>query len=125
MVIDFYVVDYVVDFHAGGASRIADNLYYDPDEQCDKKIVPGYSSSISMHAHVGFMIQNLEKYGKRGITFTLNHFESLSLLITLNHLGIHAAQYIESPILDPLGIQSDTAQYIQSPWNHVGKYAAH
>jgi hypothetical protein len=36
-------------FHAGGASRIADNLYYDPDEQCDKKIIPGYSSSISMH----------------------------------------------------------------------------
>lgn len=35
-------------FHAGGASRIGDNLYYDMDQQCDKKIHPGYASSIAM-----------------------------------------------------------------------------
>lgn len=36
-------------FHAGGASRIGDNVYYDMNQQCDRKIQPGYASSISMH----------------------------------------------------------------------------
>jgi hypothetical protein len=35
-------------FHAGGASRIGDNVYYDIDNKCDKKIAPGFASSISM-----------------------------------------------------------------------------
>ena len=35
-------------FHAGGASRIGDNVYFDMHEQRNKRITPGASSSISM-----------------------------------------------------------------------------
>ncbi|MFZ9814128.1 MAG: hypothetical protein ACO3EO_02470, partial [Candidatus Kapaibacteriota bacterium] len=36
-------------FHAGGASRIGDNVYFDMHEQRNKRITSGTASSISMH----------------------------------------------------------------------------
>jgi len=36
-------------FHAGGASRIGDNLYFDMHEQKSKRIIYGAASSIGMH----------------------------------------------------------------------------
>jgi hypothetical protein len=93
-------------FHAGGASRIADNLYYDPDEQCDKKIVPGYSSSISMHR--GRIV--LSNSSLSGIGIVTQHWGDESTLngIAIDHqIGMSIGKQYPSATLDIMSRTSD------------------
>jgi hypothetical protein len=93
-------------FHAGGASRIADNLYYDPDEQCDKKIVPGYSSSISMHR--GKIV--LSNSSLSGIGVVTQHWGDESTLngIAIDHqIGMSIGKQYPNATLDIMSRTSD------------------
>jgi len=93
-------------FHAGGASRIADNLYYDPDEQCDKKIVPGYSSSISMHG--GRIV--LSNSSLSGIGIVKQHWGDESTLngIAIDHqIGMSIGKQYPNATLDIMSRTSD------------------
>lgn len=93
-------------FHAGGASRIADNLYYDPDEQCDKKIVPGFSSSISMHR--GRIV--LSNSSLSGIGIVTQHWGDESTLngIAIDHqIGMSIGKQYPNATLDIMSRTSD------------------
>ena len=93
-------------FHAGGASRIADNLYYDPDEQCDKKIVPGYSSSISMHR--GRIV--LSNSSLSGIGVVTQHWGDESTLNGIaidHHIGMSIGKQYPNASLDIMSRTSD------------------
>ena len=93
-------------FHAGGASRIADNLYYDPDEQCDKKIVPGYSSSISMHR--GRIVLSNSSLSGIGIVTQYWGDESTLNGIAIDHqIGMSIGKQYPNATLDIMSRTSD------------------
>lgn len=93
-------------FHAGGASRIADNLYYDPDEQCDKKIVPGYSSSISMH-HGRIVLSNSSLSGIGVVTQHWGDESTLNGIAIDHHIGMSIGKQYPNASLDIMSRTSD------------------
>ena len=92
--------------HAGGANRIADNLYYDPDDNCDKKIFPGFSSSISMHRG-NIILSNSGLSGLGPISHTWGDASTLNGIAIDHQFGMSIGKVHPNATLDILTRMSD------------------
>jgi len=92
--------------HAGGANRIADNLYYDVEENCDKKIVPGFSSSISMHRG-NIILSNSGLSGLGTISHAWGDASTLNGIAIDHQFGMSIGKMHPQATLDMLTRSSD------------------
>jgi len=107
-------------FHAGGASRIGDNLYFDMNEQHTKRILPGTASSISMHQGSIILSNAMPGMSSDPVTFSWGDDNTLNGIEIDQYQGMSIGKRFPQAALDVMTRKSDhlsTALRIQNNAN--------
>lgn len=94
-------------FHAGGASRIGDNLYYDMHEQQSKRIVHGAASSIGMHQGSIILSNALPGTISEPVSFEWGDIHTLRGIEIDSHNGMSIGKRYPQTTLDIMSRTSD------------------
>lgn len=87
-------------FHAGGASRIGDNLYFDMHEQKTKRIIHGAASSISMHQGSIILSNALTGSISEPVSFEWGDIQTLRGIEIDSHNGMSIGKRYPQATLD-------------------------